>query len=391
MMLSAVLLFSWASAAAAAELRPPFDFKVDPRIELLGVIDHLAGRSPRDPGLEEYAQRVERRFGALREHPAVMLYRDMVSNRPREDICAIVLFYYSAPPALELKDRSFDVPHLEGKSENEDMQRFLWELRDFSALSDFMGFYRDNGEFYRRLEDSARSTLGGVDPIGAIEGYLGVGLKSRTHYVLPLLLADEQSYVVPYPDPVVLAGSGTSAFEVETMAREFILARPGAAPAPFSNMVWYEPLYVFIDPSFYYFERLNIADPAAFYGPAVERCRAYNPTCTKSYLVSAIVKHLNKKAAPGLKRYEEDDSSDKLFARYARALSDRLDEYDLHRDLYPTLWDFYPRLFSVFHELAFPGAPPVKLSVPADLPIRSAADFFKSSVRDRLLGARPLR
>lgn len=355
-------------ALAAVPARPSsLDLSVDPRFELLGVLRELAGPGSADKTL------VEKRFGAFRAHPAVELARGLLADPGREEAATTAMLYYSDPPELALKDSDADIHFVNGPGEAAEMQRFLAELRGFARESDFMGFFRDGRERRARREDEARRSLGALDPVAEIESYLGLSLAATAHYILLPPGAATRAFIVPYPLPP--SNSGAERFDAYTMSPE--LASEGSA-----SIAWHEPLFVFIDPGFYYFEKLNIPDPAAFYGDAVARCRAESPDCVKHLAVTAIIEHLERRrgrAAPA-----RDGSSD---GRLARALSARLDEYDADRGRYPTLWDFLPRWFSVFEEEAFPGRAPRTLALPAEPRIRSAADFFKPPVYEALLRA----
>jgi hypothetical protein len=376
-----ILMLALAAPTAGALAPAAFDLSVETRFELLGVVRQLAGHGRADAGSAEYRERVEKRFGAFRGHPAVALYADLASSPSREEAAATILLYYTNPPELALKDRNADIHYVGGPGEAEEMQRFLQELRDFARASGFMSFCRDNSGFYGRLEESARESLGAVDPISVIERYLGVGLSSRSHYILLPRPDVTHAFIVPYPLPP--ANAGTGSFDVYTMS-------PDLRAGGFPNVVWPEPLFVFIDPSFYYFEKLNIPVPADFYGAEVASCRAVSPDCVKSFAVSALVEHLNRAAKVPPVPGESRGGASALEVRRIKALSARLDEYDAHRDRYPTLWDFYPRWFSVFEEEAFPGRAPRALAVPAAPKIRKAADFFEPAVIEVLLrtGAR---
>jgi hypothetical protein len=357
-----------AAPAHAPAAQPKHDIAVDPRFELMGVIRQLSGLAKAGEGDADYRRRIDARFAAFRAHPAVELFKDLCATPVHEETCATILIYFGDPPELRLKDKAADIHYLNADGQREEMQRFLWEMRDFARASDFMAFFKQNAEYYGKAEAAARRDLGTIEPVADIEALLGIGLDSRSHYVLALLAAHTHSFIVPYPLPP--ASAGTKSFEVHTIAAD-----------PLPSSVWQEPLYVFIDPSFYYFEKLNIPDPAAFYGPDIARCRAVSPECTKHYVVSAIVEHLNRKTqSPGQAAGDYPDERDR---RYVKALSARLDEYERERKRYPTLWTFYPRLFSVFHELAYPGKTS-KLAVPADPAIRTASDFFDPAVIRRL-------
>lgn len=378
MTIYAILLLSLAAFPAGAQPPASFDVTVDPRFELLGVVQHLAGRARADAVSAGYRERIDARFGALRAHAAVDLYRDIVSTASGEEAAATILIYYTDPPELTLKDKRADIHYLNGPGEAEAMHRFLHELRGFARASDFMGFFRDNRAYYEALEKSARVPLGPIDPVASIESYLGMSLATRSRYILAPLNPAAHAFISPYPLPP--ANMGAKAFEAYTVA-------PGLLGDVFSNGYWHEPLYVFIDPAVYYFEKLNIPSPEGFYGPEVERCRVVSPGCVKEFAVNAIIEHLNRNAGLPSVFVEGHEGYTEFERRRIKALSDRLDEYDADRGRYPTLWDFFPRWFSVFEETAFPGRSPRRLAVPGEPRIRKASDFFDPATSAALLRA----
>ena len=96
---------SWAllvlAAAPLAARASTFDVEVDPRIELLGVVQRLAGRG--GAGADEaYTRELDGAFGRFKDHPAVKLYARILNKSPGVDPLGIDLLYYSAPPALAL-------------------------------------------------------------------------------------------------------------------------------------------------------------------------------------------------------------------------------------------------------------------------------------------------
>lgn len=368
--------FVLALAAASASAAPAFTVTVDPRFELLAVVRQLSGEGPADPGAAAYRARIEERFGAFRGHPAVALYRELAADPSREEAAATIPLYLTDPPELALKDPDADVHYLNGPGEAEEMQRFVAELRGLARASAFMDFFRSERAFHAGLEESARRKLGAVDPVAAIEDYLGMSLAARSHYVIMPQRAATHAFIVPYPLPP--ANMGARSFEVYTMS-------PDIDAEGFARIVWPEPLFVFIDPAFHYFETLNIPDPAGFYGPALARCRLASPDCVKHHAATALISRLNRKAGIAAVPAEELASASSPDGRLVKALTERLEEYEARRDLYPTLWHFLPRWFSVFEERAFPGRRPRKLFVPAEPMISSAADFFDPAVSARLL------
>jgi len=373
---AALVLALAAAASSASAAAPAFTVSVDPRFELLAVVRQLSGEGAADAGASAYRERIEKRFGAFRGHPAVALYRDLAASPSREEAAATIPIYLTDPPELALKDADADIHYLNGPGEAEEMQRFVAELRDLARASGFMDFFRSERAFHAGLEDSARRKLGAVDPVAAIEDYLGLSLAARSHYVIMPRRAPTHAFIVPYPLPP--ANMGARSFEVYTMS-------PDIDAEGFARIVWPEPLFVFIDPAFHYFERLNVPVPADFYGPALARCRLASPDCVKHHAATALIARLNLKAGIASVPAEELASASTPDGLLVKALAGRLEEYEARRDLYPTLWHFLPRWFSVFEERAFPGRRPRRLFVPAEPMISSAADFFDPAVSSRLL------
>lgn len=367
---AALLLCLCAPAGAASSSR----ILVDERVELLGVVQYLSSPRPEKMPNPAYADAVERRFGAFRGHAAVRLYRQ-AARRPAGEGLGILMLYFSAPPALKPARESLRLPYLDAETDKEIAHRFLWELRDFAAASDFSRFFREQRAFYRGIELAAAAELGGLDPVAAIERYLRVSLETRNHYILsPLYKAGAlNSFILPYPDPVTLLERPTKPLEVYTLLA-WVPAkadRSGARHPVFdvpSAVLWQEPLYVYIDPSFHHYEARYIADPERFYGEAAG-CRERAVNCLKSAAVAALVDRLSRRAwGTSFLPYEKNTE----LGRTAEAIAERLEEYEAGS---ATLWAFSPRLFSVFAERARPSAPAPALGVPGS-PIRSTSDFF---------------
>lgn len=348
----------------------------DPRFELLGVLRRLAAPPSPKPAEDPQGALIEERFGRFRSRPAVSLYRDLLADPSREEAAATTMLYLSPPPDLALLDADADVHFVNGPGEAEEMSRFLSELRRFARETDFEGFYRSRRPYYAEREEAARPSLGGIDPVAEIERYLGVSLSARAHYILLPKGAVTHAFILPYPLPP--ANSGASSFDAYTLS-------PDLAEGGFASVVWAEPLFVFVDPSFYYFEKLNVPEPAAFYGPRVAACRARSPDCVKHLAVSALIDRLERRLKISPPPGRDASAVAPEDARLIRALSDRLAEYEADRARWPTLWSFYPRWLSVFDEAAHPGKAPRRLAVPREPAIAAAADFFKPSVYGALL------
>lgn len=373
-------LIAWCAAApAAARSSSTLEIAVDPNLELLGVVQRLADGSPR-AGEDGYRRDVDAAFGRFRKDPAVRLYGDIRRAAEGREGLGIDLLYYTPAPALELRDPESRPPYMTAGAEREALGRFLDALRALSKRADFPRFFREHRRYYRGIEAAARRELGPVDPVKRIEAYLGIGLESRCRYLLTPLYRNEalSSFIEPYPDPWARTSPIANGFEVDTIVPYDAAAEANVPHSDLgkpSGRVWQEPLYVFIDPSFYFFDAANAPDPAAFFRLKVPGCPPQAVNCAKALVVQALVDRLDRRAygaPPSLGTGER--------ARVVAALETRLEEYEAHRGLYPTLWTFYPRLFAVFGELSAPGAPAAPLRLPGG-PILKTTDFFEPPMR----------
>lgn len=376
---SAFLLLSLAAPGRAAGTASSFELSVDPNLELLGVVQRLADPSP-PPADDAYVRDVDAAFSRFKSHPAVRRYAEILAAARGREGLGIDLLYLTPAPGLELKDPARIPPYMRDGAEGEALARFLGELRDFARKSDFPRFFHAHSALYENVEESARRGLAPVDPPAEIESYLGVKLASRCRYVLSPLYRNEalSAFIEPYPDPRARLGAVSRPFEVYTITPYSISEALESRTTPFeypAGRLWQEPLYVFIDPSFYFFDKANAPDPEAFYRLSVPGCPAEAARCAKALVVQALVDRLNARAygaAPAGGTGER--------ARYVAALSARLEEYESSRDRYPTLWSFYPRLFSVFRELKPRAAAEPPLRLPGG-PVRATTDFFGPAMR----------
>lgn len=361
-----VVLAAAAPAAAAAA------YATDPRIELLGVLQLLSGDRPALPMEKGLAERVEADFGRFRSHPAVARWRAAARSAGKMDGRAVDLLYFSDPPELAPLP-GWAPPYLDDPVEAAEFKGFLAALRDFAKRSDFMDFYEKRRREDKRIAAAAAEQLGVKDPLGAVQDYVGLKLDAEARWIVsPLFVpSGRNAYITPYPDPQTLPAPGKVRFSVVTI----LAYAPGEGPLGDAvtqrhrAALWQEPLFVFIDPAMAAFDKALKVPAASFYGPKVAACRSRGADCAKNWLVAALSARLDAGAfgAPS----NLPDGRDPLRDDYMTALSERLLEYEKDRKRWPTLWDFMPRLMSVFPEKAGLTPPPEKLPE-----ARSVKDLF---------------
>lgn len=138
-------------AAPAAEARA-IEARVDPRVELLTTVARLAGfreftmgnsRSP-------YSERVERHFGAQREHPVVKLLIALRAERgvSYDALPSLALHLGPLPELTELVPFEAAPERLDGRWGGAQAREFLSELRDFASVTKAAEFFEGERKFH---------------------------------------------------------------------------------------------------------------------------------------------------------------------------------------------------------------------------------------------------
>lgn len=372
------LLAAFASLASVAGASSPY--RSDPRIELLGVVQHLSGARPDLPADEAYRRAVDAYFAPFQTHPAVARWREgapaaadaLGAGGAGMDGRAIDLLYFTDPPELAPKP-GWAPPYLDDSAQAARFRAFLAALRDFAKKSDFMRFYGRERADYKRVREAAAEEMGVKDPFGALEKYVGLSLDAEARWIVsPLFVPSHRNaYITPYPDPATLADPGREDFQVVTL----VAYVPGSGPAGdvvtqrHRAALWQEPLFVFVDPALRAFDAARGGAPEAYYGAAVAQCRGNGADCAKNWLVAALSARLDAAAfgAPT----NGPDGRDPRRDEYVAALSERLEEYEKDRRKRRTLWEFLPRLMAVFPEKAG-----LSSDAPAPAPVKRVKDLF---------------
>ncbi len=170
-------------AAGAASSR--LSITVDPGVELLNIVQLLAGTEcSRDPSTA-YSSEVLEHFGGFRDHEAVRTVALLNAEGFGFDAPVTAMLHLSDPPELELEvPWSNDLLERAGGTEN--LDGFTSALRSFASDTDFKTFWNEHGEAYTRMAELFWSVTGG-DDIEMLESYFGM---SRSGYsILPAPLS----------------------------------------------------------------------------------------------------------------------------------------------------------------------------------------------------------
>ncbi len=343
--LTAVLAATGASAGTSPPRRIPMDAAVDPRIELLAVVQCLAGDDQLNTLDLTYRRDVLVRFAPWRDHPAVTLYARMAREGFSRDVPPAVMLRLADPPALELR-APFTVGLEARAGGRQRLFAFLDSLRDFADASRFMEFEAARAGEFRALGRRVRGALRRTRVVGPLEEYFGV--PGQTYRVILAPLFHPGGYAARVERPA----AGVDCYAIigpEHASR----GRPRFwKPHALEPLLWHEFSHVFVGTLPDSCRRAIAADSALF-GPMRARMTAQGYTswevCAEEHLVRAVgVRLVHRMEGPHAAERELERQTRLGFAYLPRLLV-ALQRYEHERERYPTFADFGMELARAFH------------------------------------------
>lgn len=328
------MIFALVAASLAVAAPPKAEF--DARIELLGVVQRLAGRAPAGRPAA-YAAEVDRSFSACRNDPAVSLYAKL--TRPGDDPLGTVALFVSSEPLF-----GGEGPWpLEGAfGGREALKGLLSALKGFSERCRFPAFFSSHQGLYRTWSDDDRKRRLPVDAEGAVAAYTGEPRALRQIVFLSTLYdpgGQYSNYIVPYPKSADAKGP----FSVYVLQRP--LGEKAGSPLFEPTVEWEELVFVSLEIDF---ARLGEGlFPRGRTNP-IPGCPDLK-RCAMGMIAKAVSRRLDAAAMGRAERKPAVTVEQKYVAAMARRLEL---EYEGGRQRYRTLSDFYPRLVELL------GAPP---------------------------------
>ncbi|MBK8978792.1 MAG: DUF4932 domain-containing protein [Planctomycetes bacterium] len=174
----------------AQDGRPALIARVDPRVELLGIVFRLA-ENPEysDARVPGYAADADSYFGGFREHPVVVLARELrgSSGISYDAVMSFAVHLDGVTPP------AFRVPldprpeALEARWSAADAARFLAALGDFVATSRFDRFLAEHTELYRDTAARMQAVLDAHARLDWFDRFFGARPAARFELSLALL------------------------------------------------------------------------------------------------------------------------------------------------------------------------------------------------------------
>lgn len=317
---------------------------VDPRIELISVIQLLGGYFLLGDADTTYKRDALRTFDAFRDHPAVLRARRLAKQDFAYSNVADLMVRLTGPDAVAWR-RDVPAETMAGITDAAERDRFIGLMRDFARRSRFRAFFERN----RPLRDRVTRTIAPmvVPNVEAIQAYTGMTL-GRWQVIAGLLLHD--------------GGFGPRVIRKDGSLETYSIVGPAPDSVGDPDYRDYDRLRNFVVHEFCHSicNPMAEADPALVerYADRFEPVRAAMLKEGYGAWTSVVNEHLVRSVTARVAALRLGSAAgDKLVANevsrgfvYVPALIGRLQLYEANRKDWPTLASYFPRLMEVFAE-----------------------------------------
>jgi len=342
-----------ATGQTAADSTPLLRVVVDPRVELLSLIFRLAGnREYNMARVESYAEDADKQFGKFRDHAVVNLAREL-RNTHGVSYDAVMSIAVHLTDAEDLKLKLPLQPWPEGLDERwtaPDVSNFLVAARHFVKDSSFQEFSEQHHPLYQTTVARMQTLMDKEAHLEWFDAYFG--RRPQASFTVALgLLNGGGSY-----GPHFRAADGRE--ELYCVLGIWQTDKQGLPEFTRDTLptVIHEFCHSYANPLVErHLPEFQASGDTLFDQVAGQmRSQAYDSgqTLLKESLVRACVIRY-------LRRYEGEEAARRAIQAEKRkgflwmqGMSDLLGEYEAHREQYPTLEDFSPRLVAFFAETA---------------------------------------
>lgn len=333
---------------------------VDPRIELIGILQLLCNDQSCTRFQFDYKRMVETHFGQYKEHQAVKQFKKLRSLGLGQDAILWAMLYVSDPPELKFKLSSWRLIKI-ARNEHKDgwlflavgllkFNRFLDCLRDFVQETSFLDFYNQQRSALESMATKAQMLSDNTAWLDTMEDYFGYSQEGFHIIVSPLLQG----------------GYGPRVWRTENIYDAYVICGPWGVlddkPVFFLSalnlkfLLWHEFGHSFINP-FVLRHNREITQYAALYRPIETQMKKLGYEDWRT----CVIEHINRAVTLRLQMLDPDenhatqqiiDNEKQQGFFYMDPLCRKLEAYENNRAVYPTLDAFAPQLVDVFKTLS---------------------------------------
>jgi hypothetical protein len=332
---------------------PRLRISVDPRVELLSLLFHLAGNSEYNRGqVATYSADIETQFSPFREHPAVRLAASLRGSQGVSyDACMAMAVHVT--DAYELKLRIPLAPWPESLDQRwtpESASKFLALARQFVRDSGFQLFVEKHRVLY---DTTAQRMQAVVDQSAHLEWFKNYfGERPLADFSIALgLLNGGNCYGPHFRTP----GGQEELFCVLGVWQTDAEGLPVFTTNMLDTVV-HEFGHSYANPLINrHLAELRTAGDTLFTRVAARmRSQAYGETATmlrESLVRACVIRYVRQYQGANSAARAVKAEIQRGFL-WMQELSDLLGDYESHRDRYPTLEAFAPRLVVFFNDYA---------------------------------------
>lgn len=315
---------------------------VDPRIELMSVVQLLSDYFLVSNYTSLYKRDVRTYFSRYANHPVVKIFSEMVPEGFAFDAVPNAMLALSMPPELQQK-RPFPGNVIKRAGGIDSLRQFISALQDFAKTSNFMTFFRAHKGSFQMVIDSTRQQV--QRAVEVLTKYTGLHPRNST-VILGMLLHD--------------GGFGARLQTGKDSMKVYAIIGPtgsknglpifGSAER-LMGLIWHEFSHSIINPlTRKHIEKVK--QYASLLKPIEKKMDRWGyddwETVVNEHIIRAIgvrltYHHFGPKAAEKML-----EKQIKRGFRYVPALVEKLKEYEQNRQKYETIAEFYPRLLEVF-------------------------------------------
>jgi hypothetical protein len=327
---------------------PGLNVKVDPRIELLAMVQHFTTwantrHTKFDIG---YKHDIDNYFASFSNHPAVQKSQYLTNNNFAYDAPVTLVLFHGNPPEFE-QTTSYPKDLIMRAGGESVLKDFADKLRAFAKETNFMKFYNDHQKFYNRLQNNTIKTIGDTNYTKLLEDYYGE--IKHSYNILPTPLFHTGGY-----GPQVQTPEGLDVFSVDGPLSYSLGELSFGNKEYLLYILLHEFSHSFVNPvTTKYSAQIN--NSAALFTPIKTKMQqqAYSnwETCVNEHLVRTVVARLALKLRG--ETYKNTVINQELNNGfiYIQKLDSLMAEYENHRDTYPTFESFYTWIVSLFNSL----------------------------------------
>ena len=329
--------------------KPGLNIQVDPRMELLVVVQHFTNWADRRHTRFnfKYKNEIDSYFSQFSKHSAVQLSEQLTDRGFAFDAPATFALYHTNPPEFR-QVIPFTDYLISRVNDEKRLKEFAEELRRFAIESRFMDFFNSHREFYNQIESEIVSTIGETDYIQMLESYYG---DTRYSYnIIPTPLFHAGGY-----GPMVESAEGKNIYNIcGPLSTESDKPYFGAKDY-FFGILLHEFSHSFVNPlTAKYQSEINRFQP--LFEPIRDQMDKLNyrnwETCVNEHLVRVNVARFTflLKGAGA-----KDDLLQRELERgfiYITSLDTLMQRYENMRSTFLNYESFYPEIINFFRSLS---------------------------------------